>query len=363
MICKAAVFEESGKEIKIKDFEVPEILEEGAVLCKVTFATICGSDLHTINGKRKEATPLILGHEIIGKIVKLGSPRITDGNGSTLSEGDRITWTIMSSCDKCFYCKKNLPQKCISLKKYGHTSCEDKSIKSGLVGGYGEYVYILPGTTIFKLNDNISDEVATPTNCALATVVNAVETIRIEKDDIVLIQGAGLLGLNACALAVAAGAKEIIITDIFDSRLEVAKQFGATKTINIKDMTREALKKLITEIAPYGVDVALEFCGQKSAADQAIDNLRIGGRYLIAGMVNPTPLEIDGNTITRKNMTIKGIHNYAPKHLGKALQFLSENHMKYPFKELVGKVYPLSQINEAVADANSGKYIRVAIKY
>lgn len=362
--CKAAIFEETGKPIEIKEFEIPQTIEENAMLVKVTFATICGSDLHTITGKRKEAAPLILGHEIIGTIAKLGSPNLKDGYGNALKIGDRITWTIMASCGECFYCQKGIPQKCVKLKKYGHTCCYDKEIKSGLVGGYGEYVYILPGTTVFKLSDKLSDEVATPANCALATVVNAVETIGVEKGDAVLIQGAGLLGLNACALSAAAGAKAIIITDVVDSRLEDAKRFGATHTINLKDVADTAdLVSKIKEIAPYGIDAALEFCGRAEAATQAIAALRIGGRYMIAGMVNPTPLDMDANNITRKCLTIKGIHNYAPQHLGIALKFLEENQDKFPYKELVGETFPLDKINEAVEVSKSQKYIRVAIKY
>ncbi|MBO7430330.1 MAG: zinc-binding dehydrogenase [Spirochaetia bacterium] len=361
--CKAAVFEEAGKPIEIKEFEIPQTLEEKAILVKVTFATICGSDLHTILGRRKEATPLILGHEIIGTVEKLGSPNLKDGYGNTLKVGDRISWTIMASCGECFYCKIGLPQKCVKLKKYGHTSCNDPAIKSGLVGGYGEYVYILPGTTVFKLSDKLSDEVATPANCALATVVNAVETIGVNKGDVVLVQGAGLLGLNCCALSAAAGAKEIIITDVVDSRLEDARRFGATQTINLKEYQGDDLTKKIKEIAPNGVDVALEFCGRAEAANQAIAVLRTGGRYMIAGMVNPTPLNIDANNITRKYLTIKGIHNYNPKHLGIALKFLEDNQDKYPYRELVGEVFPLDKINEAVEVSKSQKYIRVGIKY
>ena len=232
--CNAAVFEKVGEDIKLKSFTLPERIERKAALVKVRFSTICGSDLHTISGRRTEPTPLILGHEIVGEIVETGADLVYDGYGEKLNIGDRISWTIMASCGECFFCRNNLPQKCVKLKKYGHTSIEDQDVKSPLLGGYGEYVYILPGTTVFKVPENLSDEIAAPANCALSTVMNAVETISIRKGDIVLIQGGGLLGLNACALASEAGADEIILTDILDSRLETAKKFGAYKNTEYK---------------------------------------------------------------------------------------------------------------------------------
>lgn len=362
--CKAAVFEKVGKPIEIQEFEVPKELEPRAALCKVTFSTICGSDLHTIKGRRTEPTPLILGHEIVGELVALGNGLSEDGFGNKLQVGDRVSWTIMASCGHCYYCKKNLPQKCESLKKYGHTAHDDPGIKSGLVGGYGEYVYILPGTTLFKVPAVLSDEVATPANCALSTVVNAVDTIGIEQGDFVVVQGAGLLGLNAVALAFEAGAKEVISTDVVDSRLQMAKRFGATKTVNIKTVPFEKMKKeILKSTGGRGVDVVIEVSGVKDVTREAVELLRIGGRYLIAGLVTPgSMLDIDGNQVTRKYLTIKGIHNYRPDHLGKAILFLEKHHAKYPFDELVGITFPLNKINEAMELSETGKYIRVGVK-
>ncbi|MHC4582279.1 MAG: alcohol dehydrogenase catalytic domain-containing protein, partial [Planctomycetota bacterium] len=171
-------------------------------------STICGSDLHTISGRRAEPAPLILGHEIIGEIVALGSDLKKDGFGDKLQVGDRVSWSVMASCGRCFYCELDLPQKCAKLRKYGHTCCNEPP---HLTGGYAEYIYLFPGTAIYKIPADISDKIATPANCALSTVINAVETIGLNKGETVLIQGAGLLGLNLVALAVDAGAKKIFV--------------------------------------------------------------------------------------------------------------------------------------------------------
>ena len=362
--CSAAVFEKVGSRIEIREFDLPEKIEDNAILCRTSFSTICGSDLHTITGKRSEPVPLILGHEITGKVVQMGKGIAADGFGNKLDIGDRISWTIMASCGKCYYCNKGLPQKCEKLVKYGHTSINN-NLNSPLLGGYGEYVYIVPGTVVFKVPDSLPDEIAAPANCALSTVINAVDTIGIENGDCVMVQGAGLLGLNACAILKEAGAKEIIITDVIDSRLEMAKEFGATAAVNTKNTDEEQLKKIIGDLTGgIGLDAAIEVCGFSPAVKTAVDNLRTGGRYLIAGLVTPgSLLNIDGNTITRKYLTIRGIHNYNPEHLGKALLFLEKNKEKYPFNEIVKIRFPLSGINDAVEASKSGEFIRVGISF
>ena len=362
---QAAVFYKVGEPLDVRDFSLPEKLEKGSALCRVIFSTICGSDLHTTTGRRIEPIPLILGHEIVGEIVELDESLAFDGFGNRLSVGDRISWTIMASCGECFYCKKDLPQKCINLKKYGHASIDDVDLNSGLVGGYSQYIYIMPGTTVYRVPDSLSDEIAAPANCALSTVVNAVERIGIETGDTVLIQGAGLLGLNACALAVEAGAREVIVTDVIDERLEMAVKFGAGKTFNTAKVSEEEILDYLKSVTGgYGIDVAIEVCGAKKCVGLVIKALRIGGRYLLGGLVNPgsTLEDIDANQVIRKYITIKGIHNYKPEHLGKALKFLEATQKKYPYHLIVGKTYPLDRINEALEESATGRYIRIGIK-
>ena len=359
--CRAAVFSGAGKPLTIQQFAIPQSIESGAALCRIRLSTICGSDLHTISGKRKEPTPIILGHEIIGDIVALGDGLVADGFGHKLRVGDRVSWSIMASCANCFYCQLDLPQKCVHLRKYGHTGLNEPP---GLTGGYAEYIYLFPGTAIFRVPDPVSDEIATPANCALSTAMNAVETIGVERGETVLIQGAGSLGLNLIAVVAEAGAQEIIVTDINQKRLELASRFGADLCINIGESSGEkTLSQIRSQTGGFGVDVAFEVCGARVAVAQAVEALRIGGRYLIAGLVTPgNDLGVDGNQITRKCLTMKGIHNYRPYHLGQALRFLEQRCGKFPYSELVGNIFPLAKINDAIRVASSGEYIRVAVR-
>jgi Zn-dependent alcohol dehydrogenase len=172
------------------------------------------------------------------------------------------------------------------------------------------------------------------------------------------------LGLNLVALAVEAGVKKIFVTDVVKSRLDLAGKFGANFCINMKDLAcKEVVSQIRDQTDGYGVDLGGRRIIKKEAVGLAVESLRIGGRYLIAGLVMPgSDLGIDGNQLTRKYLTVKGIHNYNPKHLGIALRFLEKCSRKYPYDELVGRVFSLSQINEAIESASTGKHIRIGVR-
>lgn len=358
---RAAVFHEVGRPLELSSFPVPGDLPPGAAVCRVRMSTICGSDLHTVFGRRSEPTPLILGHEILGELIARGDGLEHDGRGRPLALGDRVTWTIMASCGACDYCGLGLPQKCRRLRKYGHTSI---ATPPELTGGYAEYVYLWPGTTLFRVPDALADEVATPANCALATVVNALTTIGSVPGEHVLIQGAGLLGLNLVALVREAGAGSIAVTDRHDRRLALARRFGADLTLNVEQSEPGEVVHQLRAMTPEGrgIDMALEVSGSRAAPGIAFEALRIGGRYLVAGLVTPgSGLGLDGNQLTRKCLTLKGIHNYRPEHLGRGVEFLECCADRYPFEDLVGARFGLDDINEAIAQAATGHHVRVAV--
>jgi len=361
LMSQAAVFTEVGRPLELREFALPDRLAPGAALCKVLMSTICGSDLHTISGRRTEPAPLILGHEILGEIVQLGEGLTHDALGERLAIGDRVSWTIMASCGVCFFCTHELPNKCVSLRKYGHTSCEDDP---PLTGGFAEHICLWPGTAIFRVPDNVPDEVATPANCALATIVCAADTIGLAEGEVVLIQGMGLLGLNLVALCRDRGAARIVVADVDAGRLALAQRFGADVCVNPADAGDEAIVAATRDLTDgRGADVAFEVCGQAPVVPVALEAMRIGGRYLIAGLVTPgTSFELDGNQITRRCATMKGIHNYAPRHLGEALRFLAGAADEAPFADIVGSCFSLDRINDAVAEAATGKHIRVAVR-
>jgi len=355
------VFVQTGQPIETRAFPLPESLEPGAALCKIDLSTICGSDLHTIEGRRQEPAPLILGHEIVGRVAALGPGLDKDWLGNPLKVGDRITWSIVVACGDCFYCKRDLPQKCESLVKYGHCCCEEEH---PLTGGFSEYIYLHPRTCIVKLPDTVSDVMAAPANCVLATAVNALDAVSFMPGESVLIQGAGLLGVYLSALCKESGASRVFVTDVHAERLATVQQFGADVGVDLSAVSLEGAEALIlAETDGRGVDVAFEACGVSAVVPHGLELLCKGGRYLVAGLVSPnSPINIPGEVLTRNCISLVGIHNYRPEHLVRAIEFLESAAERYPLHEIVGEVLPLSRFDDAVEVAKAQKHLRVAVR-
>jgi len=232
-----------------------------------------------------------------------------------------------------------------------------------LNGGFAEYIYLKKGTGIVKLPDSITDEEAVPINCALATVVNGIETIGFEQGETVLIQGAGVLGLYAISLLREKGAGKIIIVDASENRLALAEEFGADVCLNIGSLSPDSIIKQVKDMTKgVGVDLAIEVCGVPDAILQGLEMLRIGGRYLIVGMVFPNAnITFDTSVFVKKILTVKGIHNYAPRHLADAVGFVNNTKDKYPFKKLVSHTFGLDELDEAFKVSHERKAIRASI--
>ncbi|MCB0143008.1 MAG: zinc-binding dehydrogenase [Caldilineaceae bacterium] len=347
------VFDGADKPLRATQIALPAALLPGQVLARVRLATICGSDLHTISGQRQEATPAILGHEAIGEVVAVGTGR------RALAPGARISWTIADSCGHCLPCTTyGLPQKCDQLFKYGHAALEDGS---GLNGCYASHIVLRAGTHIVRVPDALPDAVVAPANCALATMVNAVSHLPRQCQSVV-IQGAGLLGVYACALLHQAGVPHVFCVDVQPARLAQIARFGGIP-IDGRPAEYSTARKAILTAAPHGVDAALEVAGVSALVPEGIRLLRVGGHYGFVGMVHPhSQLELTGEQIIRKHLTIFGIHNYAPPHLDEAIAFLARTQHSYPYAELVSPPVPLAQLDQAISAAQGGQWHRVSVQ-
>src|SRR5438270_4516628 len=212
---KAAVYEAPNTPFIIKTYPL-RAAKAGEVLVKVTMSTICRSDIHSYEGRRPNPCPGILGHEIIGVIEQIGAGIEKDMRGDPLKVGDRITWSEYFFHGDCYYREVlDMPQKCPGVRKYGHDLAEEDP---HFLGGFAEYCYILPGTWILKLPDDLSDEEATPLNCGVATMASVTEAAEIALGDAVVVQGLGRLGLYGCAMAKARGARLVIGLDRSEER-------------------------------------------------------------------------------------------------------------------------------------------------
>lgn len=357
---KAAVYDAPNAPFVLKEYPLRPV-KAGEVLVRVSMSTICRSDIHSYEGRRPNPCPGILGHEIIGIIEKIGSGIDKDMRGDPLKIGDRITWSEYFFDGPCYYREiLDMPQKCHGVRKYGHDLAEQDP---HFLGGFAEYCYIVPGTWILKLPDVLSDEEATPLNCGVATMISVTEAAAIQVGDTVVVQGLGLLGLYGCAIAKARGARLVIGLDPVAQRLKTAKKFGADLTFDVaRTPAKEVTKAVRDACRPDGADAVIEVCGVPDVIPQGLEMLRIGGRYVLGGLVNPDAnVTIDANVLVKKWITLRGIHNYHPRHLIQALDFVVANRSRFPFKDIVDSKFSLAELGTAFKKAAEREVLRAAI--
>jgi alcohol dehydrogenase len=355
----AMIFEGPGRPLSARQFLRPT-LGAGEMLVEVTCTTLCGSDLHTYSGRRGTPCPTILGHEIVGRVAELrpGDPPV-DLHGRPLAVGDRVTWSVAASCGGCFYCQRGLPQKCERLFKYGHEKLDERH---PLSGGLAEHCHLARGTSILKVPDDLADEVVCPANCATATVAAALRAAGSLSERNVLVQGCGMLGLTAAAMAAERGAREVIVCDPDASRLGWAARFGATRTVHLANPASALTDTVAQATAGRGVDVALELSGDPAAIEAGLPLLCTGGHYVWVGAVFPTrEVALSPELIVRRLLRIEGVHNYTPADLLRAVEFLDAAQSRFPFAELVTARFALADAEQAFRHAAQAHAPRVAI--
>ena len=345
----AQIFDGPGQPLRYERISLPPRLRPGEALLAVDLATICGSDLHTTGGRRQQPTPAVLGHEGVGRVA--ASER--DG----LRAGERVSWSIADSCGQCRFCRgHHLPEKCLHLFKYGHADLDDGC---GLNGAYATHLLLRPGTAAVPVPGEIPDAVAATANCALSTAVNSVEQVP-EGSASALVQGAGLLGIYACALLRERGLR-VLCSDPLPERRDLAGRFGAVGLDPAADP--EERRERVLELAPDGVDAVLEMSGETPAVAAGLDLVRTGGTYVLVGMVHPDSdlAGITGERIVFKCLTIRGVHNYSPRHLQEGVDFLRRTAGRYPFEDLLGPTLPLRELEEGLALSRQRRWLRVAV--
>lgn len=332
------------------------VLGPGEALVEVELATICGSDVHTALGHRSAPTPLVLGHEQVGRVVATGAGA-RRADGTALSVGDRVVWSVTVSCGECDRCRSGLSQKCRVLVKYGH---ERMARGWELSGGFATHVHLRAHTATVAVDPDLPAAVLAPAACGTATAVAALEAVAATvplRGASLLVTGAGLIGLTVCALASDAGAR-VIIADPDPRRRALAGRFGAAHAVVPHAEAIEAA--LPPARRGDGASAVVEASG--SAVPLALSSAAIGGVIVLVGSVFPSAaVPLDAERIVRRQLTLRGVHNYRTEHLVTAVDFLQRHHHSYPFEELVGQVLALEELDAAIALAASGAHVRVGV--
>lgn len=324
-----------GSGFDVVAVDLPDTLEDGEVLARVDLATICGSDRHSVAGHRP-AAPGVLGHEQVGTVIAVGRGVAPCVDGTPVAPGMRVIWSVAAACDDCPRCRRGLPQKCASLRKYGH---EPLDPASPLTGGFATHCRLWPRTSLAHVPDDMPDEVAAPGSCATATIAAALRTGPADlRGRRVLVTGAGMLGLTAIAMAARAGA-DVFVSARDTGRRRRAPDFGAQEIVTAG------------QAAP-DVDLAVETSGSAPAVAACLDSLAIGGTAVLTGSVLPGPtVPMDPESLVRGLRAVVGVHNYGPADLRTAVEFLDAAHSAYPFADLVAGRHRLDGLAAAFATA------------
>tara|TARA_A100001037_G_scaffold306691_1_gene354056 strand:+ start:26711 stop:27820 length:1110 start_codon:yes stop_codon:yes gene_type:complete len=331
---------------EILEYPVPKV-EFGGILIEVSASAICGSDLHAWRGERKMKGGIILGHELTGRIHTLGAGVSTDYLGKSLSIGDRVIFTYFSPCHRCYQCIRGKFTDCPSNFNLRKTIEEYPYC----TGGFADYYYIRPGAFVFKVESHLPDDAITSINCALATVMSAIERSNMNTGDTVVIQGVGALGLYATLYARERGAGTIITIDGQENRLELSKKCGADHTININNIKDEFERiKIVKELSgsSNGADVVIEVAGVPQVINEGLEMLRLGGTFVEVGNIIPeSNVNVDFNRILHGIKYVVPASFYEPWLLPIGVKLIERTKDKYPIANIISHNFKLNEINDA----------------
>lgn len=363
--------------ISIQNFEVPEP-ERGSVILKVNLSGICGTDKHTYRGESKQYVgtphekdiqyPLICGHENVGTVVSTGG-EVFDSEGKLLKPGDRIVHGANVACGSCYFCTNNYPYYfCTKLEDYGNSL--NVSREPSLFGGWSEYMYLLPGTPLFRVPEELPDEVAVLTEVMAVThgVDAAIKILGINggasSGFTVGVLGVGPLGLCHLIKAKLLGAGLIVGTDVLSSRLILAREFGLNYGFDASQTSeKDRLKEILDITHGRGLDIILNCSGVPSTFSEALKLVRVGGVIVEAGtFVDLGPVQINPNSdICTRNVSIIGIGGEKATEYLPSMKLMVANLDRYPFHKITSHIFSLEKAEDAIKHAQTGEAMQVAI--
>ena len=348
MKTRAMVLEAFNQPLVMRDFEIPT-LQDGEVLIRLEAAGVCGSDVHMLRGEDpRTPLPIILGHEGVGRVLEVkGEKRTVEGE--LLKSGDLILWNRGVSCHRCFHCAVlNEPALCKNRKVYGIN--RSSKVAPYVNGCYSQEMLLTADTDIFKVTAEVDPAILVSASCSGATVAHAFDLHRPDFGDTVLIQGPGPLGVYAVAFAKQMGAQEIIVIGGSENRLQTCREFGATLTLNRRELSLEDRKQAIMDkTRGRGVDFAIEAVGDPSAVHEGIKLVRSGGAYVSIGFSQPPGnCQIDFfQEVVSKNLKIQGVWVSGTRHTWQAMKLVLER--PELFARMITHRFSLEQANEALA--------------
>lgn len=367
---RAAVMLEPGR-IEIREFPLSPP-RPGWVLLRVLRSGICGTDLHTFRGEtlqyagtaheRRIGFPLICGHENVGVVAATGG-EVVAVDGRPLDLGERVVPGANVACGRCAYCRRGFPYyACLRLEDYGN------SLGAGrpphLFGGWSEYLYVMPGSRLFRVPDEMSDGMAALTE--LYTVTHGLDRVDgTLAGATVYVLGCGPLGLCHVARARLLGAAKVIAVDRLSSRLDMAGQLGAASALPLEEMTRrERLEVVRGATGGLGADVAVDAAGAPEAFVEGLASLRFGGTLIEAGAfsgVSEVAFDVAAH-ITLKDARVIGVGGEDDGAYPRSLREMTSRGKQLGLESMVTHVLPLEGVSEGIDLAMRGEAVKVQLE-
>jgi threonine 3-dehydrogenase len=310
------------------------------VLIEVRRAAICGTDIHIYQwddwARKTIPVPLAIGHEFSGVIVEVGS----EVRG--LAPGDRVSAEGHITCGVCRNCRAGRRHLCRNTLGVGVSRA----------GAFADYISV-PAFNVFKLPTSISDEMAAILD-PLGNATHTALSFDLVGED-VLITGAGPIGIMAAAIARYAGARHIVVTDVNDYRLELARRMGASVALNVK---RDSIDRTMRDLGmEEGFDVGMEMSGNPAAFRDLLRTMHHGGKVAILG-IPPAETAIDWNQVIFKGLVLKGI--YGREMFETWYKMASMLQSGLDIQPLITHRFPLESYRDAfelMASGQSGKVV------
>src|ERR1700677_724828 len=350
----------------------------GCVLLKMELSGICGTDKHTFQGYTTQyggrvlEFPIIQGHENVGTVAAIGGDgSYTDFEGIRLREGDRVVVGANVCCGQCYYCRHDFPYYCCeSTTDYGNNlSAKDPP---HLFGGWSQYMYIVPGSFLVKVPDELPSEIAVLTEIFAVTVgldrakqMSAFPNESFRFDDTVVVLGVGPLGMCFLMKARMLGAGTIIAVDLSDYRLDFAKKLGADQTINAGKYSQAQRLQMIKDLTNgRGADMVIECAGVPQAVPEALEMLRVGGLLVEAGNfsdLGEVPISPHRH-LCAKNARILGVGGEEPAAYGPGMRQMARYMQHYPLQEFVTHRYGLRDVEAAMQKSMQADSMKVVLQ-
>ena len=339
---------------------------EGEILIRVRAAGLCHSDLSTINGDRPRQMPMVLGHEAAGEVMELGA------GVKDLSVGDHVILVFVPTCGHCLPCMEGRPALC----EPGFKSNGAGTLLSGAtrlkidgklayhhvgVSAFAEYA-VVARESVVKIDKTLPFEEAALFGCAVITGAGAViNTGKVPPGSTVAVVGLGGVGLMSLLAAKLSGVRATIAIDMLDDKLALAKQLGATHTVNARD---PRVVEIVKDLTQGGVDFAFEMASSVKALELAYKVTRRGGTTITASLPHPThTMALPGTNLVAEERTVKGsyVGSCVPgRDIPRFISLYQQGLL--PVDRLLSERIGLDQINagfDALADGGTVRQILI----